>query len=73
MEVCGGQTHGLLRYGIDVELSGVIELIHGPGCPVCVTDIAAIDHALDLAHRPQCAAGELWRYAASPWFAVVRC
>jgi hydrogenase expression/formation protein HypD len=52
MEVCGGQTHGLLRYGIDVELSGVIELIHGPGCPVCVTDIAAIDHAVDLAHRP---------------------
>jgi hydrogenase expression/formation protein HypD len=52
MEVCGGQTHGLLRCGIDVELSGVVELIHGPGCPVCVTDMAAIDHALDLAHRP---------------------
>lgn len=53
MEVCGGQTHSLLRYGIDVELSGVVELIHGPGCPVCVTDIAAIDHAIELAHRPQ--------------------
>ena len=37
MEVCGGQTHSLLRHGIDVELQGVVELIHGPGCPVCVT------------------------------------
>lgn len=52
MEVCGGQTHGLLRYGIDIELSGVVELIHGPGCPVCVTDMATIDHAISLAYRP---------------------
>lgn len=52
MEVCGGQTHSLLRHGIDEELRGVVELIHGPGCPVCVTPQAAIDHALALAHQP---------------------
>ena len=52
MEVCGGQTHGLLRYGIDDSLSGIVELIHGPGCPVCVTDVASIDHAIQLAHQP---------------------
>jgi hydrogenase expression/formation protein HypD len=52
MEVCGGQTHGLLRYGIDAELEGTIRLIHGPGCPVCVTPLEAIDMAIDLAQRP---------------------
>lgn len=52
MEVCGGQTHSLLRYGIDTELTGTIELIHGPGCPVCVTDISAIDFAQHLATLP---------------------
>jgi len=52
MEVCGGQTHGLLRHGIDVELDGVVRLIHGPGCPVCVTGLDAIDQAIDLAGRP---------------------
>jgi hydrogenase expression/formation protein HypD len=52
MEVCGGQTHGLLRYGIDQQLSGSVELIHGPGCPVCVTPLEAIDLAIDLALRP---------------------
>ena len=51
MEVCGGQTHGLLRYGIESELDGVIELIHGPGCPVCVTPLEAIDFAQQLALR----------------------
>ena len=51
MEVCGGQTHGLLRYGIDRELEGIVELIHGPGCPVCVTPLEAIDFAIDLAGR----------------------
>lgn len=51
MEVCGGQTHGLLRYGIDEALRGLIELIHGPGCPVCVTPLEAIDFAQELAHR----------------------
>jgi hydrogenase expression/formation protein HypD len=52
MEVCGGQTHGLLRYGIDAALEGVVDLIHGPGCPVCVTPLEAIDAAIGLAHRP---------------------
>lgn len=51
MEVCGGQTHGLLRYGIDQELRGKVELIHGPGCPVCVTPLESIDAALELARR----------------------
>ncbi|MBC8351145.1 MAG: hydrogenase formation protein HypD [Planctomycetes bacterium] len=49
MEVCGGQTHGLLRHGIDVELEDTVELIHGPGCPVCVTPSEAIDFAQQLA------------------------
>ena len=53
MEVCGGQTHNLLRHGIDTELSGAVELIHGPGCPVCVTAIEAIDFAQQLAARPE--------------------
>jgi len=52
MEVCGGQTHGLLRYGIDVALEGVVWLIHGPGCPVCVTPLEAIDAAIELAREP---------------------
>lgn len=52
MEVCGGQTHGLLRYGFDQELKGVVELLHGPGCPVCVTSIELIDRAIELAQQP---------------------
>jgi hydrogenase expression/formation protein HypD len=52
MEVCGGQTHGLLRYGIDNALEGTVRLIHGPGCPVCVTPLEAIDAAIDLSRRP---------------------
>lgn len=53
MEVCGGQTHGLLRSGIEQELDGVVELIHGPGCPVCVTPAEAIDFAQELSLRPE--------------------
>lgn len=52
MEVCGGQTHGLLRYGIDAALEGQVRLIHGPGCPVCVTPIEAIDQAIELCRQP---------------------
>lgn len=48
MDVCGGQTHSLLRYGIERELEGEIELIHGPGCPVCVTSKAHVDFAIAL-------------------------
>ena len=52
MEVCGGQTHGLLRHGIDQVLEDKVRLIHGPGCPVCVTPLEAIDFAVELAERP---------------------
>jgi hydrogenase expression/formation protein HypD len=52
MEVCGGQTHSLLRYGIESDLADCIELLHGPGCPVCVTPAEAIDLACELAQRP---------------------
>lgn len=51
MEVCGGQTHGLLRWGIDEQLRDTVELLHGPGCPVCVTPLEAIDFAVELASR----------------------
>ena len=52
MEVCGGQTHSLLRHGIEEALSEAVELIHGPGCPVCVTPVEAIDHAQRIATSP---------------------
>ncbi len=52
MEVCGGQTHSILRNGIDQLLPREIELIHGPGCPVCVTPLEVIDKALAIAARP---------------------
>jgi hydrogenase expression/formation protein HypD len=52
MEVCGGQTHTIVRQGLDELLSGTIEMIHGPGCPVCVTPLEQIDKALILAARP---------------------
>jgi len=52
MEVCGGQTHGLLRHGIDQQLAGAVRLIHGPGCPVCVTPAEEIDRAIALAGDP---------------------
>lgn len=51
MEVCGGQTHSLLRHGIDAELGDVVELVHGPGCPVCVTSLESLDLAQRLAAR----------------------
>jgi hydrogenase expression/formation protein HypD len=52
MEVCGGQTHGLLRFGIEEALRDKVELIHGPGCPVCVTSATAIDAAIKLSFQP---------------------
>jgi hydrogenase expression/formation protein HypD len=51
MEVCGGQTHSILRYGLD-QLVPAIELVHGPGCPVCVTPLEMIDRAHAIAERP---------------------
>ncbi len=52
MEVCGGQTHGLLRSGIDGVLEECIELIHGPGCPVCVTPAEILDQAIHISQQP---------------------
>ena len=52
MEVCGGQTHTIVKQGIDQLLDGAVEMIHGPGCPVCVTPLEQIDRALHLAARP---------------------
>src|SRR5262249_58981603 len=52
MEVCGGQTHAIVRYGLDRLLPGV-ELVHGPGCPVCVTPLETIDRAHAIARRPE--------------------
>jgi hydrogenase expression/formation protein HypD len=51
MEICGGQTHTLIRHGIDELLGDAVEMIHGPGCPVCVTPLEQIDRALQLARR----------------------
>ena len=53
MEVCGGQTHAIVRYGIDELLPPEVGLIHGPGCPVCVTPVSILDRAFRLARRPQ--------------------
>lgn len=53
MDVCGGQTHGLLRHGIEDAVSDVLELIHGPGCPVCVTPAEVIGDALHIARDPR--------------------
>jgi hydrogenase expression/formation protein HypD len=53
MEICGGQTHTLLRSGIDRMLPAAITLVHGPGCPVCVTPLEQIDRALAIARRPE--------------------
>ena len=52
MEVCGGQTHTLMRYGIDDLMPAGIQLVHGPGCPVCVTSLETIDKAVEIASRP---------------------
>ena len=52
MELCGGQTHTIVRQGIDELLAEAVEMIHGPGCPVCVTPLEQIDRAVHLASRP---------------------
>jgi len=53
MEICGGQTHTIMRYGLDEILPPNVELVHGPGCPVCVTPLETIDKAIELAARPK--------------------
>ncbi len=68
MEVCGGQTHSIVKYGIDRLLPEAINLIHGPGCPVCVTPLAYIDKALAIAARPEvifCSFGDMLRVPGS--------
>ena len=64
MEMCGGQTHSIVRYGIDRLLPAEIELVHGPGCPVCVTSLEMIDRAHAIAARPDvifCSFGDMLR------------
>lgn len=51
MEVCGGQTHAIVKFGIDELLPKFVTLIHGPGCPVCVTPLELIDKAIEIAAR----------------------
>jgi len=68
MEVCGGQTHAILRWGLGQLLPPGVRLIHGPGCPVCVTPAATIDAALALARRPGlilCSYGDMLRVPGS--------
>ncbi len=68
MEVCGGQTHSLIRNGIDQVLPDSIEMIHGPGCPVCVTPLNVIDRALAIAAHPEvifCSFGDMLRVPGS--------
>lgn len=64
MEVCGGQTHAIMRYGLDQLLPPGVRLLHGPGCPVCVTPMAAIEKALEIAETPGvifCSFGDMLR------------
>jgi hydrogenase expression/formation protein HypD len=68
MEVCGGQTHSIVKYGIDELLPRDITLLHGPGCPVCVTPLELIDKALQIAARPEvifCSFGDMLRVPGS--------
>jgi hydrogenase expression/formation protein HypD len=68
MEVCGGQTHTILKHGLDQLLPDTIELLHGPGCPVCVTPLEMIDRAHAIASRPGvvfCSFGDMLRIPGS--------
>ena len=53
MEICGGQTHAIVKFGVDELLPPQITLLHGPGCPVCVTPVELIDKAVEIAARPE--------------------
>ena len=64
MEVCGGQTHAIVRFGVDEMLPEGVNLVHGPGCPVCVTPVELIDKAIEIAGRPDvifCSFGDMLR------------
>ena len=68
MEVCGGQTHSIVRFGLDELLPKEITLIHGPGCPVCVTPIEILDKAIAIAANPEvifCSFGDMLRVPGS--------
>src|SRR5438045_8030896 len=68
MEVCGGQTHTIVKYGLDRVLPPDVELVHGPGCPVCVTSLEMIDRAHAVASRPEvtfCSFGDMLRVPGS--------
>ena len=68
MEVCGGQTHAIVRFGIDALLPPEVTLLHGPGCPVCVTPIEIIDRAIAIAAKPNvvfCSFGDMLRVPGS--------
>ncbi len=69
MEICGGQTHTIVKYGLDTLLPAAITLVHGPGCPVCVTAATTIDRAIALALQPNvllCSYGDMLRVPGSP-------
>ncbi len=61
MEVCGGHTHAIFKFGLDQLLPENIEFIHGPGCPVCVLPMGRIDSCIDIASRPGVIFLHLWR------------
>ncbi|WP_189994175.1 hydrogenase formation protein HypD [Thalassobaculum fulvum] len=68
MEVCGGQTHAIVRFGIDELLPDGLSLVHGPGCPVCVTPVEYVDKAIEIAGRPGvvlCSFGDMLRVPGS--------
>jgi hydrogenase expression/formation protein HypD len=68
MEVCGGQTHSILKFGMDELLPEAVRLVHGPGCPVCVTPLERIDRAIAIASRPDtifCSFGDMLRVPGS--------
>ncbi len=68
MEVCGGQTHAIVKFGVDMLLPSAITLIHGPGCPVCVTPVEMLDKAIEVASRPEvifCSFGDMLRVPGS--------
>jgi hydrogenase expression/formation protein HypD len=68
MEICGGQTHSIVKYGLDHLLPPEVELVHGPGCPVCVTSLEMIDKAHRIAERPDvifCSFGDMLRVPGS--------
>jgi hydrogenase expression/formation protein HypD len=68
MEVCGGQTHSIMKFGIDQLLPGQVEILHGPGCPVCVTPVEILDKAVTIASRPGvifCSFGDMLRVPGS--------